>query len=252
MFRVTVPQAAALLALALICPPSFGLTLSLTEWSAFIASPELDPDPTDPTLNAIQQTGIGGGIDEFSAYGLGVGFTSALDADNLGDITWWVTNGTGASLGPFWFFGFLDADIGVPFFNEYGDFVSVGGTGSGDDAPDAWEIAEPYGLGGLLDTLLAGSLGNVNRVPAGSEDDVALALGFQVAGLGVGETLTARFTVSTSDIGGLRQTAANSGEQVWFNGSVTVGAAPAPGMLSLLLFAPLAAWFRRRRDSARQ
>lgn len=251
MFKLRVYQATALLALALISPPSLGLTLSITEWSAFIASPQLDPDPADPDLDAIQQSGVGGGIDEFSAYGLGVGFASGRDADNLGSVTWWVTNGTGTSLGPFWFFGFLDADVGVPFFNEYGDFVSVGGTGSGDDAPDAWEIAEPYGLGGLLDRLLAGSLSNVNRVPVGSEDDVALGLGFRVAGLGVGETLTARFTVSASDIGGLRQTAAGSGEQVWFNGSVAVGAAPAPGMLSLLLFAPLAAWFRRRRDSAR-
>lgn len=224
------------------------VTLAITEFAAFLAAPELDPDPADPSFNSIQETGIGFGFNEFEAVGLGVEFLNALDADGLGEVSYAVSNQTGAALGTFWFFGYLDAEVGVPFFNEFGELVSVDGTGPGDPEPDSWEIAEPYAAGGLLDSLLAGTLSDSNGVPVGSEDDVGLALGFQIAGLGVGETLNASFQISDTDIGGLRQVSASNGEGFYLNGSVSISPAdaPAPSALWLLLFAPLARLFSRR------
>lgn len=235
------------------------IPIGITEFSVMLASPQLDPDPGDPTYNALQHVGIGDpSYSDFSAYGLDAVFTNGLDADNLGTASWSVTNNTGFDLGPFWLFGFLDADVDTPFWNDYGTLIDVSGTGSADTAADSWEIAEPYsgyGLTGqvLIDDLLTGALSDSNDVPSSAPEDVGLALGFAIAGLAANQVLDVRFQLSPTDIGGLQQTAASTGESFYFNGTADVRAAavPAPGVPALLLFAPLVWWGHRRARNRR-
>jgi len=137
-----------------------------------------------------------------------VGYSSTLDANNLGEFGWAVTNSTAATLSNVTFLLFLDADIDRDtnsFFNEYGEFVSlalpvfapVGAFSAG-----SWEIDEP-GLvfGDILINLAAGALDDLNGVPSSAPDDVSLALGFSVGSLGPGQSLITRFAISESDIG---------------------------------------------------
>ncbi len=222
--------------------PAAASSIGIDQLSAFIASSQLDPDPTDLTLNALEDTRIGSGLNEFQAAGLGVVFTNNLDANNLGSVTWTVTNNTGEDLTNVWFFGFLDAEIDElvnSAFNEFGALVRVNGAGSGDSAPDSWEIDEPgFSFGDIFDNLLAGSLDNTNSVPAASPEDVSLALGFDIGDVPAGNRIIATFQISQQDIGGLSQTDPNSHVTFFFNGSVTVGppivSAPEPGILWLL------------------
>jgi len=221
--------------------PAEASSIGIAQLSAFITSSQLDPDPTDPALNTLEDTRIGSGLNEFQAAGLGGVFTNNLDANNLGSVTWTVTNNTGGDLTNVWFFGFLDAEIDEPVnsaFNEFGTLISVNGAGSGDSVPDSWEIDEPgFSFGDIFDNLLAGSLDNTNSVPAAPED-VSLALGFDVGDVPAGNRIIATFQISQQDIGGLSQTDPNSDVTFFFNGSVTVGPpvvnAPEPDTLWLL------------------
>lgn len=223
-------------------PTAEASSIGIAQLSAFIASSQLDPDPTDPTLNALEDTQIGSGNNEFQAAGLGVVFTNNLNANNLGSVTWTVTNNTGGDLTNVSFFGFLDAEIDESVnsaFNEFGALVSVNGAGPGDSAPDSWEIDEPgFSFGDIFDNLLAGSLDNTNSVPATSPEDVSLALGFEVGDVPAGNRIIATFQISQQNIGGLSQTDPNSDVTFFFNGSVTVGppvvSAPEPDTLWLL------------------
>ena len=70
----------------------------------------------------------------------------------------------------------IDQDLNT-FFNESGQ--TVGSVFSDAHATQSWEIDEPkYFFGDIIDNVLAGSLDNYNNVPAGMEDDVGLALGW--------------------------------------------------------------------------
>jgi len=61
------------------------------------------------------------------------------------------------------------------FFNENGAAVNTPAAGQ------SWEIDEPgYVFGDIYDNILAGSLDNTNAVPAGSENDVSMALGWDI------------------------------------------------------------------------
>ena len=64
-----------------------------------------------------------------------------------------------------------------------------------------WEIDEPAFLFG--DITNDGRLGDSNAVPASAPDDISLAPGFAIGSLAPDETLTVRFFISRTAIGGL-------------------------------------------------
>ncbi len=72
--------------------------------------------------------------------------------------------------------GFFDFEIDQfsnTFFNESGAVVGT------PDVGQSWEIDEPkFFFGDIIDNVLAGALDNTNNVPAGLEDDVGFALGW--------------------------------------------------------------------------
>jgi hypothetical protein len=208
------------------------------------------------TTTSLEYTEIGYLQDDFSGSGLSTTFQNSLDAENMGTVSWSFSNDTGTQLDNAWFFVFLDAEIDHgtnTFFNEYGSVSSVIGIGDDDDAADSWEIDEPgYKFGDIYDNLLAGMLDNSNDVPAGLQDDVSLALGFDLGSLVEGATVTGVFELSRLDIGGLAHIDDDSADAFYFNGMVHVDdgaptSVPEPSV-PLLMAAPLLfIFFRKRR-----
>ena len=193
--------------------------IDIAEYSSFIHAAEFGS-------TSIQHTEIGSSYDDYTGVGLGVVFTNSLDADNYGYVSWEVSNFTGAALNDVWFYGFLDAQIDestTSFFNETGDASSlVLGGGSGDTLADSWEIDEPgFLFGDIFTNLLNGGLDNSNGL-LGMEDDVSLALGFDVGTLLSSESILARFDISKTDNGGLYHYDPASSFGFYFSGSVQV------------------------------
>ncbi len=224
-----------LLMVILILWSSQAWSTAINQFAAFINSPNLG-------IDSLEDTQIGSGFNYFSGSGLNVSFTNLLSTDNLGNVTWEITNNSGSDLSNVMFFGFLDAEIDEPinsYFNDSGALVSVIGTGSTDTAADSWEIDEPgFVFGDIFDNLLDGSLDDSNNVPAGLEDDVSLGLGFDVGTLLAGQSLLATFDISMSDIGGLSHTDPDSNITFYFNGNVSVQdipPVPEPATLMLLI-----------------
>jgi hypothetical protein len=214
--------------------PANAALIDIAYFSSFLNSPDIGS-------LSIEDTQIGAGFNEFGGAGLETIFTNNLDAENLGTVTWTVTNHTGGDLSNASFFSFLDAEITEPgnsFFNEYGNLVDVSGGGAGDINADSWEIDEP-GLvfGDIYDNILYnGALDNTNNVPSGLEDDVSLALGFDVGDFLDSQTLVATFTISDQNIGGLSQTDPDSMTTFYFNGTVELLPLSVPEPSSLVLF----------------
>lgn len=222
--------------------------IDIQQYSGFLYSDTLGS-------SSLEYTDIGYFQDEFSAAGLSASFQDNLDAENLGTVVWTFTNETGALLEDSWFFVFLDVEFDQltnTFFNESGEVVSVTGSGAGDNLADSWEIDEPgYIFGDIFDHVLSGALDNSNAVPAGMEDDVSLALGFDLGDLVNGASVTGVFELSRLDIGGLAHTDADSLDTIYFNGTVdvVVSSVPEPS-IPLLLAAPLLfLYFRHRRNA---
>ncbi|MDM8543756.1 PEP-CTERM sorting domain-containing protein [Desulfococcaceae bacterium HSG9] len=99
--------------------------------------------------------------------------------EGLGQLSW-----STSEVGSHTFFALLDYQIDADinsFFNEYG-YVSgspENGQTAGVEWQQSWEIDEPgYVFGDIYDNMLIGALDNTNGVPSGSEDDVAMALGY--------------------------------------------------------------------------
>lgn len=97
--------------------------------------------------------------------------TGSLDAEGLGTLTW-----STSAVGIHSFIAFFDHEIdeGInTYYNEYGEAVNT------PEITQSWEIDEPgYVSGDIYDNVLAGLLDNTNAVPAGSEDDVSWAMGW--------------------------------------------------------------------------
>jgi hypothetical protein len=135
--------------------------------------------------------------------------------------------------GDYNFFAFFDHEIDEPintFFNEYGS--TDGSPASGQ----SWEIDEPgYIFGDIYDNVLAGTLDNFNNVPAGLEDDVSMALGWDFTlsamdmatiSLNLGNTAPASgFYLSHTDL--------DTNETVYFSSTLDV-AVPEPGTILLM------------------
>jgi len=210
-------------------------SITIFQYAAFINSPDLG-------TSSLEDTQVGLGFNEFSGAGLDITFSNSLNLDNFGNVSWQVSNNSGSDLTDVSFFAFLDADIDDSintYFNESGALVSVAGAGASDTAADFWEIDEPgFFFGDIFDNLLAGSLDNFNNVPAGLEDDVSLALGFEVGTLLAGQSLLASLEISLDNIGGLSHTDPNSNTTFFFNGTVAsqdVNSIPEPEVLILFL-----------------
>lgn len=159
--------------------------------------------------------------------------------------------------------GFVDAEIDQAintFFNEYG------ATNGSPAADQSWEIDEPdYVFGDIVANFSAGVLDNSNGVPAGSEDDVAMALGWDFS-LAAGETATVEFFLSEfvpnssfyliqTDPDSVATGAAPVPKSLYFYSTLTIeqgGPTPAPEPSTYaLLGIALAGMLAVRRKSAR-
>jgi hypothetical protein len=132
---------------------------------------------------------------------------------------------------------FLDHEIDEAtntFFNESGAANGVAGGGL------SWEIDEPgFVFGDIFDNFKSSSLDNSNGVPAGSEDDVSLALAFDFDLL-AGQTAIVTFLVSQTAPGGffLSHTDADSDVTLYFSADLDIrgGQTPVPLPATAVLF----------------
>ena len=165
------------------------------------------------------------------------GYTSSLNAQNLGSFQFSWVNTTVAAIDDLTFTLFVDPDIDRDdntYFNEYGAFQSFSLPILAPTAVIAfsdWEIDEPeYVFGNIYTNANDGALDNTNGVPdTGPADDVSMALLFRVAHLGVGETLTVTGTLSDTDAAGLGQFDSASNAVLYFNGYAETTAGAGPG-----------------------
>jgi len=113
------------------------------------------------------------------------------------------------------FLAFFDHEIDEAintYFNEYGD------TSGSPVAGQSWEIDEPgWVFGNIYTNFLTSSLDNSNGVPAGSADDVSMAMGWDFF-LAADETATITLTLS--------ETAPQSGFYLAHYDSSPTGALP--------------------------
>lgn len=182
----------------------------------------------------------------FDTVGLGVTFANNLASDNTGTVSWRVTNNSGVALTDLNVFGFLNADIDFTkntFYNEYAEYA-------GNTNATSYEIDEPgYFFGDIYGNLLAGSLDNNNGVPASAPDDVSMALGFNLGSLEIGDWFETTWTISESNIGGIKQTDPDSEFSFFFNGELSrsvVSVSEAGSLWLLMLGLPALALARRR------
>lgn len=175
--------------------------------------------------------------------------TSAFDQlTGLGQISITITGAGSHHLG-----AFVDHEIDETsntFFNEFG--AAVGAAASGQ----SWEIDEPgFVFGDIYANFTAGTLDNSNAVPAGSPDDVSMALGWNF-NLLASETATVRFVVTeTAPASGfyLQQTDPDSQASIFFTSALTIRDSgqniPEPTGLALLALGLAALRVARRRKA---
>jgi hypothetical protein len=195
---------------------------------------------------------ISSGVNDFAGSGVDISFTDGLNSNSYGDLTWEFTNNTATTLSNVSLFGFVDAEIVETFntfFNEYGSYVSVTGAGSGDINPDSWEIDEPgFVFGDIYNNLLSGALDNTNSVPMGLEDDVSIALGFDLGDILVGQTWSMTLSISETDIGGIYHGDADGATGAYINGAAVVSpvdSVPEPSSMVMMLLGMLGISFAR-------
>jgi hypothetical protein len=105
------------------------------------------------------------------------------------------------------------------FFNEFGSATGAPAAGQ------SWEIDEPgFVFGDIYNNFTAGSLDNANGVPAGTPDDVSMALAWDFI-LGADETGVITMQVGqTPPTGGfyLTQTDPDSQASIYFSSRLTI------------------------------
>jgi hypothetical protein len=178
---------------------------------------------------------------------LGFEFSAALFGTGGVLLQYDFTNLSPGSLSGLVFLSFLDAEIVETtntFFNEFGSVAGVASAGHG------WEIDEPgFTTGDVFDHLLAGALDGTNALPAGSPDDVAMALSFGIRPLSAGEIARIEILISESgeSLGGVALTHHDPANPttITYSGRTTV--VPEPATAALLAFGLCAIAARRRR-----
>jgi hypothetical protein len=182
-----------------------------------------------------------GNIDGIISSPPGMDLSAFDDITGLGIITVTVSGAGSHYVGLF-----VDHEIDEAintFYNENGDVVGSPATGQ------SWEIDEPgYVFGDIYGNFLGSALDGSNGVPAGSEDDVSMALGwdFDLA------DLPALITFNLSDTappGGfyLQQYDPDSDASVYFSSSLTV--VPVPGAVLMgSIGIGFAGWLSKRRE----
>ncbi|NNJ94666.1 MAG: PEP-CTERM sorting domain-containing protein [Halobacteria archaeon] len=168
------------------------------------------------------------------------------DITGLGSISITITGAGAHSFDAFFDHEFDEATN--TFFNESG---AVNGTLA---AGQSWEIDEPgFVFGDIFTNFENSTLDNSNAVPAGLEDDVSMALGWDFV-LGVGETATIDLLLSDTLTGGgffLSQTDADSQASIFFSGSLSIAGGPVgvpePSILLLMGIGLAGILVRRRR-----
>lgn len=131
---------------------------------------------------------------------------------------------------------FVDTEIDEAvntFFNESG--AANGSPAAGQ----SWEIDEPgFIFGDIYTNFTAGTLDNSNAVPAGAEDDVSMALGWDFTLL-ADETASLVFTLSENVPTGfyLSHTDPDSNATLYFSSTLDIrgGGVPVPEPATLLL-----------------
>lgn len=185
-------------------------TITIDEFGVFANSNELTSSAYDAQW---------GGSSNFMDYGLGVSFVSNLGLDNLGTVTWRIENHSGIDYHNFSLMTFLDASIDqlTNFnFNESASYWD-------NTTADSWEIDEPgYVFGDIYSNLQDGALDNTNSVPAGLEEDVSFALGFDLGDFVSGAWIEATFELSLANIGGIEHRDLNSDYAYFYNGEANL------------------------------
>ncbi len=142
---------------------------------------------------------VAGGLSaSLAAGGSGVDlldFESTLSGDETDVVLRYTLHNAGAStLSDVRFFSLLDVEIDEStngFFNEFGTVTGTAATGQG------WEIDElGFAGGNLVANILGAALEDANDVPAGSPDDVAMALSFALGSLAPGESRVVEVMIS--------------------------------------------------------
>ena len=110
-------------------------------------------------------------------------------------------------------FFFMDLSIeesSNTFFNEFGKYVGI--------KADYWQIDEPdYLSGNIVKNLNKGTLDNTNHIASQNIDDVAMALGFDIDSIDMGEMRIFKITLSPNNIGGLVQIDDTTHHKVYFD-----------------------------------
>ena len=163
---------------------------------------------------------------------------SLFDWDTgLGTLTLTFTPG---AAGDYYVIAFFDHQIDEAtntFFNEYG-----AANNPPSSAGQSWEIDEPgFLFGDIYDNLLAGTLDNTNAIPAGSEDDVSMAIGWDFS-LSAKEFAVVDFLLSdTPPPSGFHlshtdhpESNDGTGASIYFSSYLNTQSIPEPGTVLLL------------------
>jgi hypothetical protein len=174
-----------------------------------------------------------------TSSGFGPTTSPYLGTSTYGAVAVTVTN-TGASTASFSVDGFFDAELSVPFFNEYANVNGTAATGQ------TWEVGDPN-FSSIIGDTAADTLNNTNGIPAGTDNssgtgtngDVSFAMGFDFS-LAAGQTETVTFDITTTNPGGFNieqvhpVDGSNPSEtDAYFSGTAVpgmVGPPPPPGM----------------------
>lgn len=180
--------------------------------------------------------------------GLALAFSSSLspDATDL-RLIYDLTNTSGAELSGVSFLSFFDAEIDETLNTFFNEFAETRGT----LAPgQAYEVDEPgFEFGNIFENAKRAALDGTNAVPAGSPDDVSMALSFLIGQLAPGATARIEILISEDgdSLGGFaidqRDSDARSTTRISYSGALTI--IPEPGT-ALLMGAGLALLALRR------
>ncbi len=185
-----------------------GLVLALS----LVAGPAVLADTTELQDSYISISGPGGSIlgasSELSPSGSGTGYSysstgfdngSGFSSSTYGTYT---VKLTAAVSGTYKIAGYFDAELTLPYFNEY---AAVNGSAA---SGQSYEVGDPQTSTIVADTL-ANALTNVNGIPQGTDNevgkgtngDVSFAMNFSEV-LVAGDVETVTFAITTTNPGG--------------------------------------------------